>query len=136
MTTPLYQHTLAFDVRDYECDLQGIVNNANYQHYLEHARHQFLKQKNLDFAALAAQGINLVVVRVEIDYLWPLRSGDRFEVRSHVERVSRLRFAFNQNIYRLSDEKAIIAAKVIGTAINAQGRPMLIPEVEALLRQP
>ena len=31
------------EVRDYECDLQGIVNNAEYQHYLEHARHQFLR---------------------------------------------------------------------------------------------
>ena len=24
-----------FEVRDYECDVQGIVNNANYQHYME-----------------------------------------------------------------------------------------------------
>ena len=30
-----------FKVRDYECDLQGIVNNANYQHYTEHACHEF-----------------------------------------------------------------------------------------------
>ncbi|NSW95739.1 MAG: acyl-CoA thioesterase, partial [Bacteroidales bacterium] len=33
---------LEFTVRDYECDLQGVVNNANYQHYLEHARHEYL----------------------------------------------------------------------------------------------
>ena len=26
------------DVRDYECDIQGIVNNANYLHYTEHTR--------------------------------------------------------------------------------------------------
>ena len=32
---------LKMSVRDYECDLQGIVNNAVYQNYLEHARHQF-----------------------------------------------------------------------------------------------
>ena len=24
------------EVRDYECDIQGIVNNANYLHYTEH----------------------------------------------------------------------------------------------------
>ena len=37
-----YIYELPFKVRDYECDLQGIVNNANYQHYLEHTRHEFL----------------------------------------------------------------------------------------------
>jgi acyl-CoA thioesterase FadM len=40
-----YQFRLDFEVRDYECDLQGIVNNAVYQNYLEHTRHEFLKQK-------------------------------------------------------------------------------------------
>ena len=37
-----YIYELPMKVRDYECDLQGIVNNANYQHYLEHTRHEFL----------------------------------------------------------------------------------------------
>ena len=37
-----YVYELKMKVRDYECDLQGIVNNANYQHYIEHTRHEFL----------------------------------------------------------------------------------------------
>ena len=45
-----YQHELTLKVRDYECDLQGIVNNANYQHYLEHARHEFLLSLGVSFA--------------------------------------------------------------------------------------
>src|SRR3712207_6706997 len=103
-----YQFTLEFEVRDYECDLQGIVNNAVYQNYLEHTRHVFIKQQGLDFAALARQGINLVVVRIEIDYLYPLRSGDQFEVGLNLERVSRLRFGFEQDIFRLPDRKPIL----------------------------
>ncbi len=31
------------EVRDYECDIEGIVNNANYLHYMEHTRHLFLE---------------------------------------------------------------------------------------------
>ena len=127
-----YQFTLNFEVRDYECDLQGIVNNAVYQHYLEHTRHVFLKQKGVDFTSLAESGINLVVIRVEIDYLYPLRSGDHFFVGLNLERVSRLRYGFLQDIYRLPDNKPILKAKVIGTSLNENGRPYLPNELEEL----
>ena len=36
-----YIFQLEMMVRDYECDIQGIVNNANYLHFMEHTRHQF-----------------------------------------------------------------------------------------------
>ena len=58
---------LEFSVRDYECDLQGIVNNGVYLNYFEHARHSFLITKKIDFAGLHAEGIDLVVSRIEID---------------------------------------------------------------------
>lgn len=68
MPENIYDFTLEFSVRDYECDLQGIVNNANYQHYLEHARHEFLVSKNISFAGLHKEGTDLIVTRIEIDY--------------------------------------------------------------------
>jgi acyl-CoA thioester hydrolase len=120
--------SLEFKVRDYECDMQGIVNNANYQHYMEHARHEYLHHIGLDFAKLTEEGIILVVKRIEIDYHFPLRSGDVFFVDCVAERVSPLRFAFVQNIFRLSDRKPIISARVTGTSINRNGRPFL-PEI-------
>jgi acyl-CoA thioester hydrolase len=129
-----YQFKLAFEVRDYECDFQGIVNNAVYQNYLEHTRHIFLKQQGLDFVELSRKHIDLVVVRVEIDYLYPLRPSDRFYVGLNLERVSRLRFGFLQDIYRLPDEKPILKAKVIGTSLNEVGRPFLPKELEALFQ--
>lgn len=117
--------SIELKVRDYECDMQGIVNNANYQHYLEHARHEYLQTIGLDFARLTEEGIILVVKRIEIDYQSPLRSGDYFRVDCQTERLSPLRFVFVQNIYRVSDHKPIISARVIGTSINRNGRPFL-----------
>ncbi len=129
-----YQFSLPFAVRDYECDYEGIVNNAVHLNYIEHTRHEFLKQKGIKVVELAHQGINLVVIRIEIDYLWPLRSGDEFEVRVNMERISRLRFGFMQDIYRRPDEKPILKAKVIGVAIGDNGRPIrLSKEIESLL---
>lgn len=126
-------HTCAFDVRDYECDMQGVVNNANYLHYLEHARHALLKELGLEFADLSRRGINLVVTRIEIDYLSPLRSGDAFAVRSAIERVSRLRFAFVQDIFKTPADTPVARARVTGTALNAAGRPAQFAEVDAAL---
>jgi acyl-CoA thioester hydrolase len=112
-------------VRDYECDLQGVVNNAVYQNYLEHARHEYLKSIGIDFAALAAQEINLVVTRIEIDYKLSLTSGDTFRVEVRPERISPVRIGFRQEIYRESDDALSVRALVIGTALNAKGRPQL-----------
>jgi acyl-CoA thioester hydrolase len=130
-----YQFELSFEVRDYECDFQGIVNNAVYQNYLEHTRHVFLKQQGIDFIDLSKNGINLVVVRIEIDYLYPLRSSDQFYVGLNFERVSRLRFGFLQDIFRVPDNKPILKAKVIGTSLNEAGRPYLPGELEELFER-
>jgi acyl-CoA thioester hydrolase len=121
-----------FEVRDYECDIEGIVNNAVYFNYLEHTRHVFLKHKGFDFAELTRQGIHLVVIRVEADYLLPLRSGDKFYVTASMERISKMRFGFLQDIYRMSDDKSILKAKVFGTSLNVQGQPKYFADLEKL----
>ena len=109
---------MEFDVRDYEIDLQGIVNNANYQHYLEHARHDFLCSMNIDFAKLHDEGKDLIVSRIEIDYKHPLKSRDKFKVISSVHKEGNLRIVFDQLILRLPDEKVVVNAKVIGVCVH------------------
>jgi acyl-CoA thioester hydrolase len=123
-----YQFRLEFKVRDYECDLQGVVNNSVYQNYLEHTRHEFLFASGIDFAELARQQINLVVVRAELDYKSPLTSGDAFWVGLNIEQSSKLRFDFLQDIYRKEDDKLALKAKITGTALNERGRPY-VPDV-------
>jgi acyl-CoA thioester hydrolase len=114
---------LEFKVRDYECDLQGVVNNANYQHYLEHARHEYLISKGVSFAKLHDEGIDLIVVKVEIDYKFPLRSTDSFVVRLNVEREGNAKLLFIQEISRIPDEKLVARARVTGVAVR-NGRPV------------
>ena len=118
------QYSLEFQVRDYECDLQGIVNNAVYQNYLEHTRHQFLLSMGVDFSGLSKEGVNLVVIRTELDYKSPLKSGDSFTIAVELEQVSPLRFCFNQEIYKHPDNQLVLTAKVFGTAINEKGKPI------------
>ncbi|WP_320823147.1 acyl-CoA thioesterase [Reinekea sp.] len=130
-----YAHIEEFKVRDYECDLQGIVNNAVYQNYLEHARHEFLLSKGVDFAALAAQGLNLVVVRAELDYRRPLKSGDAFYVATHFAMQDRVRFQFQQVIHRRADDVICLNALIVGTGMTNSGRPRVPKDLVALLGQ-
>jgi acyl-CoA thioester hydrolase len=123
MTEKKFSFVLEFTVRDYECDLQGVVNNANYQHYLEHARHEFLISKGVSFAKLHEEGIDLIVTRVEIDYKYPLRSHDRFNVSVRIEREGNARLLFIQEIHRDPDEKLVVMARVTGIA-SRNGRPV------------
>ena len=120
-----YGYKLTLKVRDYECDIQGIVNNSVYQNYLEHARHEFLLESGINFTELANSGINLVVVRAELDYKFPLKSGDEFWIGLNLQRSSKVRFEFLQDIYRSDDDRLILNGKIIGTSLNERGRPFI-----------
>lgn len=119
---------LEFEVRDYECDLQGIVNNARYLNYLEHTRHKFLLSKGIDFAKLHTEGIDLVVSRIEIDYKYSLTGGDRFVVRLTARKEGHLRMIFDQEVIKLPEGKPAVKAKVIGVGLK-NGRPIKIDSI-------
>ena len=120
-------------VRDYECDMQGIVNNAVYQNYLEHARHEYLLSHGFSFAELTRQDVIIVVVRAEIDYRRPLRAGDEFDVTVRVSRPSPVRLVFEQSILLSSDHTKMLDASITTTALNSRGRPYFPENLARLL---
>lgn len=124
-----YQFKIDFKVRDYEVDMEGVVNHAVYLHYLEHARHEFLLSRGIDFADYTARGIYMFITRAEVDYKLSLRSGDKFWVGVNVFRESKVRIGFEQDIYRYPDNKPAVKAKMFGTGLNENGRPKLPEEV-------
>ncbi|MBN1959035.1 MAG: acyl-CoA thioesterase [Desulfuromonadales bacterium] len=128
-----YQFQIELQVRDYECDMQGHVNNAVYLNYLEHARHEFLKTMGLNFSDLVRRGISLVIIRNEIDYKRSLVSGDRFMVGVILQKISPLRYCFVQDIYLLPEKKLVLKGRVTGTGVNSKGRPELPAEVSTAL---
>ena len=115
-----YIYELPMKVRDYECDLQGIVNNANYQHYLEHTRHEFLLSVGVSFAELHRQGVDPVVARISIAFKTPLRSGDEFLSKLYLKKEG-IKYVFYQDIFRKSDGKMAIKS-VVETVCVVGGR--------------
>lgn len=115
-----YQYELTLKVRDYECDLQGIVNNANYQHYLEHARHEFLLSLGISFAQLHEQGIDPVVARINMAFKTPLKSGDQYTCCLNLKKEG-IKYVFYQDIFRTADRKLVVKA-VVETVFLVNGR--------------
>lgn len=115
-----YTFDLKMKVRDYECDLQGIVNNANYQHYIEHTRHEYLHSVGISFAAMHERGIDAVVARLTMAFKTPLRSGDEFLSRLYLKRDG-IKYIFYQDIFRLPDMKCVIKA-IVDTVCIVDGR--------------
>lgn len=102
---------MEMEVRDYECDIQGIVNNANYLHYIEHTRHKFIQTIGLSFADLHNRGIDVVVARMNLQYKTPLKSEDVFISKLRMTKEG-LRYIFHQDIVRKADNKLCLRAQV------------------------
>jgi acyl-CoA thioester hydrolase len=106
-----YIYELEMKVRDYECDLQGIVNNANYQHYIEHTRHEWISSVGLGFARLHELGIDPVVARLNMAFKTPLKSGDEFLSKLYIKKEG-IKYVFYQDIFRKSDNKSVMKSMV------------------------
>lgn len=115
-----YIYELEMKVRDYECDLQGIVNNANYQHYLEHTRHEFLSFTGVSFAKLHEEGVDAVVARINMAFKTPLKSGDEFVCKLYMRKEG-IKYIFYQDIFRKSDGKISLKG-VVETVCVVNGR--------------
>lgn len=121
---------IALSVRDYECDIQGIVNNAVYLNYFEHARHEYLHHVGLDFKSLLSQNIVLVATRIEVDYKKSLKGGDVFTVTVALTKPSSVRYLFEQDI--LMDQKVMASAKTTVASLNEYGKPTRFPLLDAI----
>jgi Predicted thioesterase len=118
MMKKLFQ--IEMKVRDYECDSQGIVNNANYLHYFEVTRHEFMVSLNIPFVESHAKGIDPVVARANIHYKVPLIGNDTFISALTVERKG-VTMIFHQTIHRKQDMELCCKAKIeVAVLVNGK----------------
>ena len=114
-----YIFSLTLKVRDYELDSEGIVNNANYLHYLEHTRHEFCEWAGLTFREMHSRGVDPVLSRIEVEYRKPLGLGDRMVSKLAVGRRGPL-FIFYQDIFTPEDELVVKARVEVATLVDGR----------------
>lgn len=109
------------EVRGYELDSFGHVNNSVYLNYLEHARWRMLAEVGITLDDINRQKQWPVISGINIRYLKPAFLGDQLEIRTRVTEHSRVRFSFEQEIFR--GETQIAVATVNSVIIDGNGRP-------------
>ncbi|MBN9288192.1 MAG: hypothetical protein BGO43_08420 [Gammaproteobacteria bacterium 39-13] len=119
------EFSLLLKVRDYECDMQGIVNNSVYMNYLEHARHEYLDSIGLNFKKLTDDGVYLIAIKAELDYKKSLTPGEHFVVTCRLLPESRFKIKFLQEIYNERKEK-VLTGLLTAAIIDENKKPILI----------
>ncbi len=133
-----YQHNPQFKwesaVRAYEIDVQGIVNNAHYLHYFDHARVQALLSCGIDWGQWSEQGLDLVLIHVDMAIKAPLRAHEQFAVLTNIEKSGKLRLVCSQKIIRKNDNTLIAEAKNTVVCISRErGKPVFPEALNVLL---
>ncbi len=113
-----YIYSLDMKVRDYECDLQGVVNNANYLHYMEHTRHEFWESLGTTFGEMHFKGLDAFVYKVSVTYKKSLRNGDKFR-SAFTCRMKGAKLIFDQDI--LFEDGTVAAHGVVEIAAVQDG---------------
>ncbi len=124
------------EVRDYELDFQGIVNNACYFNYFDQARAKYFDSLGIDIETCARQKINIVLLKTEIEFKKSLRYKDVFLITSSFERMSKLRFCFKQKIYLKHNHELIAVAESVITCIEIETKKVVvIPKLDDLFER-
>jgi YbgC/YbaW family acyl-CoA thioester hydrolase len=115
------------EVRGYELDSFGHVNHAVYLNYFEHARWRMLAEEGITLEWITREKLWPVIASAQIKYLKPAFMGDRLEIRSRAVDAQRMRFTFEQDIYR--GDVHLTSARYESAIVNEKGRPVETPEL-------
>jgi len=120
--------SMEFQVRDYELDMFGIVNNAVYQNYFEHTRHQFTYHIGFDSAAIVKSGKSAVVSEIEIKFKCPLQSRDKIVSTISIRNRGNVRKVFIQKLFLKKNGTLVADAEVTCVFLNDKGQPIPPPQ--------
>lgn len=115
-------------VQYYETDKMGIVHHANYIHWMEEARIDFLDQLGWNFDKLEEQGVSSPVLALRCSYKKPTRFPERVTVRVFLTAYRGVRMTI---AYRMENEagETVFEGESDHCFLDASGMPARLRRV-------
>lgn len=110
-----------------DTDAAGIVYHSNYLKYLERARTEYLRERGFIVAELAKNGMLFPVIKMEIAFKYPAFHDDLLCVKTIPVSISRSFFIFQQQLYRIIDDRLLVDAFVKLACVKPNLKPQRIP---------
>ena len=111
----------------HQTDCGGVVYYANYLHFLEEARTEFLASRGVNIKELIEQGSFFVVSHQELDYKAPAGYGDILDITTQLKEVSGVRINLEHQIKKI-DGMLVAQAMTTLAFVNRDFRPKPIPQ--------
>lgn len=113
-----------------DTDAGGVVYHAGYLRFLERARTEWLRAAGVAQSQLAVdRGLVFAVTEMDLRFLAPARLDDQLAVSCRLDEIGGASLRFSQDIVRIADNVAIVAARVRAACLGAGTfRPRPIPK--------
>lgn len=109
-----------------DTDAGGIVYHANYLRYMERARTEMMRELGVTKPALSG-GVQIVVSRVELDYLRSAHLDDLLSVSSSLLKLSASTMLIEQRVER--DGEVLVEALIKAVCVSSEThKPVRIPK--------
>jgi acyl-CoA thioester hydrolase len=125
-------HRTSLKVRFNEIDPYRHVNHAVYLTYFEVGRTEALEAAGIPIDELAANGIQLVITKVEVRFVTPAVAGDRLDVVTFLAESRRASHVWRQRVVRPSSDdsgadRVLVEGDVTIAVTDLRGKPTRPP---------
>jgi len=110
----------------------GVVHHSSYLPWMEMGRTELLRSVGESYAELEKAGVFLVVTKVEVRYRRPLRYDDLVEIRTRVDKTSKVKLHHSYEIVLVerggeASEQVCAVATTELACVGEDGRPRALP---------
>ncbi len=120
------EHEIEIRVRYQETDGQGRVHHTNYINYFEVARVEMLRASGKSYRNLEAEGIMLVVSKVNVNYHRGANYDDLLTIKTTVTKAKGVRIHHHYDVY--ANGELVADGDTVVAAVDPTGKVVRLPD--------